>query len=91
MGRATVELRDLCDTSEARGSFGTAVAAPFQGSTPGSSATRTDTDALTAVRSQAMKGSQKPKKTGKKPAQKSLKERRTEKRAAAKQTRSLDV
>ena len=31
-----------------------------------------------------MKGSQKPKKTGKKPAQKSLKERRTEKRAAAK-------
>ena len=38
-----------------------------------------------------MKGSQKPKKTGKKPAQKSLKERRTEKRAAAKQSRSLDV
>ena len=31
-----------------------------------------------------MKGSQKPKKTGKKPAQKSLKERRSEKRAAAK-------
>ena len=42
-GRATVELRDLCDTSEARGSFGAAVAAPFQGSTPGSSATGTDT------------------------------------------------
>jgi hypothetical protein len=38
-----------------------------------------------------MKGSQKPKKTGKKPAQKTLKERRVEKRAAAKQTRSLDV
>jgi len=36
-----------------------------------------------------MKGSEKPKKTGKKPAQKSLKERRTEKRAAAKRTRSL--
>jgi len=44
-----------------------------------------------AVRSQAMKGSQKPKKTGKKPAQKSLKERRSEKRAAAKTSRSLDV
>ena len=36
-----------------------------------------------------MKGSQKPKKTGKKPAQKSLKERRSEKRAAAKTSRSL--
>jgi hypothetical protein len=32
----------------------------------------------------AMKGSQKPKKLGKKPAQKTLKERRTAKRAAAK-------
>ena len=31
-----------------------------------------------------MKGSQKPKKLGKKPAQKTLKERRTAKRAAAK-------
>ena len=38
-----------------------------------------------------MKGSQKPKKLGKKPAQKTLKERRSEKRAAAKQSRSLDV
>jgi hypothetical protein len=38
-----------------------------------------------------MKGSEKPKKTVKKPAQKSLKQRRTEKRAAAKQTRSLEV
>lgn len=38
-----------------------------------------------------MKGSQKPKKSGKKPAQKTLKERRTEKRAAAKHGRSLDV
>jgi hypothetical protein len=38
-----------------------------------------------------MKGEQKPKKAGKKPPQKTLKERRTEKRAAAKQTRSLDV
>jgi len=38
-----------------------------------------------------MKGTQKPKHAGKKPAQKSLKERRAEKRAAAKQTRSLDV
>jgi hypothetical protein len=36
-----------------------------------------------------MKDSSKPKKTAKKPAQKSLKERRTEKRAAAKQSRSL--
>jgi hypothetical protein len=38
-----------------------------------------------------MKGQQKPKKTTKKPAQKSLKERRSEKRAAAKQHRTLDV
>ena len=39
-----------------------------------------------------MKGSQKPKKLAKKPAQKTLKERRTEKRAAAKHgNRSLDV
>ena len=39
-----------------------------------------------------MKGSQKPKKLGKKPAQKTLKERRTAKRAAAKQAgRGLDV
>lgn len=38
-----------------------------------------------------MKGSQKPKKTGKKPAQKTLKERRIEKRAAAKHSHSLDV
>jgi hypothetical protein len=39
-----------------------------------------------------VKGSQKPKKVGKKPAQKTLKERRTEKRAAAKQaSRGLDV
>ncbi len=39
-----------------------------------------------------VKGSQKPKKLGKKPAQKTLKERRTEKRAAAKQaSRSLDA
>jgi hypothetical protein len=38
-----------------------------------------------------VKGLQKPKKTGKKPAQKTLKERRSEKRAAAKQNRSLDV
>ena len=40
---------------------------------------------------QAMKGNQKPKKTAKKPAQKSLKERRNEKRAAAKLHRTLDV
>jgi len=38
-----------------------------------------------------MKGSQKPKKGEKKPAQKTLKERRTEKRAAAKHARTLDV
>jgi hypothetical protein len=38
-----------------------------------------------------MKGSQKPKKLGKKPAQKTLKERRVEKRAAAKQGGSLGV
>ena len=38
-----------------------------------------------------MKGSQKPKKLGKKPAQKTLKERRADKRASAKQSRSLDL
>ncbi len=38
-----------------------------------------------------MKGAQKPKKSGKKPAQKTLKERRSEKRAAAKQGRPIDV
>jgi hypothetical protein len=38
-----------------------------------------------------MKGSQKPRKMGKKPAQKTLKQRRVEKRAAAKQSRSLGV
>ena len=39
-----------------------------------------------------MEGSQKPKKLGKRPAQKTLKERRTEKRAAAKHAnRGLDV
>ena len=38
-----------------------------------------------------MKGQQKPKKVGKKPAQKTLKERRVEKRAAAKQTRLHDA
>jgi len=47
--------------------------------------------AFAAGGSWTMKGSQKPKKTGKKPAQKTLKERRVEKRAAAKQPRSLDV
>lgn len=39
----------------------------------------------------AMKGSQKPRKPGKKPAQKTLKERRIAKRAAAKHGRGLDV
>jgi hypothetical protein len=38
-----------------------------------------------------VKGLQKPKKLDKKPAQKTLKERRVEKRAAAKQRRTLDV
>jgi hypothetical protein len=38
-----------------------------------------------------MKGSQKPKKSDKKPALKTLKERRIEKRAAARQSRSLDI
>jgi len=38
-----------------------------------------------------MKGGQKPKKTGKKPPQKTMKEKKTEKRAAAKQSRSMDV
>lgn len=43
------------------------------------------------MREDAVKGSQKPKKLGKKPALKTLKERRVEKRTAAKQTRSLDI
>ncbi len=38
-----------------------------------------------------MKGTQKPKKLGKKPKQKTLKQRRVEKRAAAKQSRSLEL
>ena len=38
-----------------------------------------------------MKGSQKPKKAGKKAPQKTMKERKTEKRAAARQTRSPGV
>ena len=38
-----------------------------------------------------MKGALKPKKAGKKPAQKTLKEKRAEKRMAAKQNRPLDV
>jgi hypothetical protein len=39
-----------------------------------------------------VKGAQKPKKLGKKPAQKTLKERRLAKRAAAKQqSHSLDI
>ena len=38
-----------------------------------------------------MKGQQKPKKAGKKAPQKTLKERRAEKRLAAKATRGLDV
>jgi hypothetical protein len=47
--------------------------------------------AFAAVGSHTMKGTQKPKKLGKKPAQKTLKERRTEKRAAAKHSRSLEL
>jgi hypothetical protein len=45
--------------------------------------------AFAAVRSQIVKGGQKPKKLAKKPAQKTLKERRVEKRAASKQGGSL--
>jgi hypothetical protein len=45
----------------------------------------------TSTREDAVKGLQKPKKLGKKPAQKTLKERRVEKRAAAKQTRAFDA
>ena len=41
--------------------------------------------------SSAVKVQQKPKKLDKKPAQKTLKERRVEKRAAAKQTRLHDA
>jgi hypothetical protein len=38
-----------------------------------------------------VKGSQKPKRLGKKPAQKTLKERRVEKRAATSKSPRLDV
>ena len=38
-----------------------------------------------------MKGSQKPKKLAKKAPQKTLKEKRSDKRAAAKQSRGMDV
>jgi len=38
-----------------------------------------------------MKGAQKPRHAGKKPAQKTLKQRRAEKRAVAKPTMSLDI
>ena len=38
-----------------------------------------------------MKGSQKPKKTGKKAPQKTMKERKAEKRANAKTARTMDV
>lgn len=44
-----------------------------------------------AVWSRTMKGSQKPKKAGKKAPQKTMKERKTEKRAAAKHARTMDV
>jgi hypothetical protein len=56
----------------------------------GNEARPAQTDACTNGRN-TVKGSQKPKKLGKKPAQKTLKERRVEKRAAAKLTRSLDI
>src|SRR6476619_6171376 len=50
------------------------------------------TSAVSDEEGMQVKGSQKPKKLGKKPAQKTLKERRTEKRAAAKHaSRGLDV
>ena len=38
-----------------------------------------------------MKGSQKPKKTGKKAPQKTMKEKKADKRAAAKMSRAMDV
>ncbi len=47
--------------------------------------------AVAAVWSRTMKGSQKPKKAGKKAPQKTMKEKKTEKRAAAKQARTMDV
>ena len=50
------------------------------------------TSAVSDEEGMQVKGSQKPKKLGKKPAQKTLKERRTAKRAAAKHaSRGLDV
>jgi hypothetical protein len=54
--------------------------------------TPSSADDLSDQKGLGVKGSQKPKKLAKKPAQKTLKERRTAKRAAAKQAgRGLDV
>ncbi|MCY7301602.1 MAG: hypothetical protein LH654_00890 [Thermoleophilia bacterium] len=47
--------------------------------------------AAAAVGSRMMKGSQKPKKTGKKAPQKTMKEKKADKRAAAKMSRTMDV
>jgi hypothetical protein len=44
-----------------------------------------------SIERELMKGSQKPKKVGKKPPQKTLKQRRAEKREAAKPGRAFDV
>jgi hypothetical protein len=44
-----------------------------------------------SIEREPMKGAQKPKKVGKKQPQKTLKERRAEKRQAAKQGRASDV
>ena len=61
-------------------------------SLPGLSRHPTSAVELSDQEGMHVKGSQKPKKLGKKPAQKTLKERRTAKRAAAKNaSRGLDV
>jgi len=86
---------DLCDTGWARRPGADAAEAPsFSSPTAARGLSASGTHVTPRQRQsgdQTMKGAQKPKKTGKKPAQKTLKERRVEKRAAAKQTRSLDV
>ena len=80
---------DRCDTQRARSPW---VLDPDSRYLPRIRVTPSNADELSDQEGCHVKGSQKPKKLGKKPAQKTLKERRTAKRAAAKHaSRSLDV
>lgn len=82
-----------CDTQRARSHCAAAVVLDLDLPLPAEDSRHTRrADELSDQEGLEVKGSQKPKKLGKKPAQKTLKERRTAKRAAAKQaSRGLDV